>query len=118
MDLKQLILGEKVKIQHSAVPQHRIVSPETDDNSEINMVTPSYPGLTTMEIAVRGSYQKKPRFLGGMHFDHDIAVTSIQVIITLHRRLNIAIEPAFSHVFAHSYVVVTESMLFTLTESF
>jgi hypothetical protein len=34
-------------------------------------------------------YQKKPRFLGGMHFDHDIAVTSIQVIITLHRRLNI-----------------------------
>jgi hypothetical protein len=32
-----------------------------------------------------------------MHFDHDIAVTSIQVIITLHRRLNIAIEPAFRH---------------------
>jgi hypothetical protein len=65
-----------------------------------------------------GSVQKKPRFLCCMQFDHDIATLSIQIIISLHRRLNISIETAFSHSFAYSCVVVIESMLFTLTESF
>jgi hypothetical protein len=31
-----------------------------------------------------------------MQFDHDIAVFSIQFIITLHQRLGIPIQPAFS----------------------
>ena len=50
MDLNQLILGEKVRIQHSPMPQHRIVSPETDENFEVNMDTSSDSGLTLISM--------------------------------------------------------------------
>lgn len=63
-----------------------------------------------------GSYQKKTGFLGCMQFDRDIAVLSIQVIISLHRRLGISIEPASSQsllipalLFLRVHVVLTES---------
>ena len=57
------------------------------------------------------SDQKKPGFLGYMQLDHDIAVTSIQGIISLHYRCFWPCTRLF-------LPFVTESMLFTLTESF
>jgi hypothetical protein len=52
--------------------------------------------ISGMQDLHSGSYQRKPGFLGCMQFDHIFAVLSILVSISLHRRLDISIQPAFS----------------------
>jgi hypothetical protein len=68
--------------------------------------------ISSMQDLHSGSYQKKPRFLGCMQFDHDIAVLSIQVIISLHQRLGISIQSAFSQ-FLLLLVVVDSHRVFS-----
>jgi hypothetical protein len=60
-----------------------------------------------------GSCQKKPGFLGCMQFDHDFAVLSIQIIISLHRRFGIPIQPAFSQLLL-LLVVVDSHRVFSI----
>jgi hypothetical protein len=42
------------------------------------------PAHCCTDLCTSGSYQKKPRTLGYIQFDHDIVVLSIQTVISLH----------------------------------